>query len=185
MSPLEKISPQFTIDNPLGVMLVGDLGRLQKALSDLPPCSVKSSFTLNSQMSNSDITEEHGIPQDCNTHSFLISHLTPRFQSEEIQQPCTKDLELQNKLKFQTEDGEKDSLSTKNIPLDETSNTKRSILKTIVFHSSIYNVNMPVLDHFRLFTHSLQCNKKLSWDEVISLERENGATFVGKQTQYP
>lgn len=61
-----------------------------------------------------------------------------------------------------------DELFTQPINLDKNANSKRLILKTIASQYDIFNIQGPCLNRARLFLHSLQCDKTLEWDTVLS-----------------
>ena len=106
----------------------------------------------------------------------------------EVQQLTTNDFQLQDEINQKLGEGpevcvklfglmwdrRRDVIFTRPITLDSEADTKRAILKSIASQFDIYNCNMPVLNRSRLFMHSLQCDKTLGWDDVLTpdLKRE-------------
>ena len=78
-------------------------------------------------------------------------------------------------------DRENDTISTKPINLNINANTKRSILSSIASEFDLFNFNGPLLNRSRIFMHKLQCDRKLSWDEVLSNEFLNEWKNIVKQ----
>ena len=98
------------------------------------------------------------------------------------QQIMTNDVDLQTKIDSET--GAKtdntvkllgldwnrasDSLSPRKISLNENADTKRKVLQTIASQYDTFNFQGPCLNRARLFLHSLQSSKNLSWDESFN-----------------
>lgn len=63
-----------------------------------------------------------------------------------------------------------DILCTRPIDLDKSANTKRKVLASIASQFDIDGFNMPILNRSRIFMHSLQCDRTIGWDDVLSTE---------------
>ena len=70
-------------------------------------------------------------------------------------------------LQWDTHD---DTLSTDKIELDIDAKTKRQVMSTIASHFDILNINGPILNRSRVFSHKLQCDRLLDWDTELSSE---------------
>ena len=64
----------------------------------------------------------------------------------------------------------KDILKPNQINLDLNANTKRKVLSSLKSVYDIYNVYTPILLRAKLFVQTLQYDKNLSWDAVLSEE---------------
>ena len=136
----------------------------------------------------------------CDTRDKLIwafEQLTSIFSPYkfDVQQLMTNDLDLQDNINQKLGespqpctklfgllwDRNKDVIFTKPIDLNPEADTKRTILKSIASQFDIYNYNMPVLNRSRLFMHSLQCNKAMGWDEVLTPDLKKEWRNICKQ----
>lgn len=115
---------------------------------------------------------------------YTYEHLQSIFEPYkfEVQQVITNDQDLQNRFDNETQhntertvkvlglnwDRHTDEFSTRKISLDKTANTKRKILSTIAQQYDIFGYHAPLLIRARLFMHSLQCEKSLGWDNILS-----------------
>ena len=63
-----------------------------------------------------------------------------------------------------------DTLSASPINLKREADSKRTILASIASQYDIFNLQGPCMNRARLFMHSLQCDKNLSWDAKLKPE---------------
>ena len=75
----------------------------------------------------------------------------------------------------------KDTLKPNKINLDINANTKRKVLSSLNSVYDIYNVYTPVLLRAKLFVQTLQSDKNLSWDAVLSDEYCKQWSLIVKQ----
>ena len=66
-----------------------------------------------------------------------------------------------------------DKISAGPIKLSPNANTKRSILKSVAEQFDMHNFHGPLLNRARIFLHELQCQKELSWDEILKPDQLN------------
>ena len=112
----------------------------------------------------------------------------------EVQQISTNLLSLQNEIDQEKTvtpervplfgmiwERKEDLLYNRPIQLNKDAYTKRLLLKTIATQFDIYNVNLPLLNRARIFMHSLQCDKNLSWDQEITTELQREWKNICKQ----
>lgn len=124
----------------------------------------------------------------------LISIFFP-YQFE-VQQLTTNDLNLQcridEKQNINTDDTVKllglcwnrvrDTLSTKSINLNGEAVTKRLILSSIAQQFDMYGFHAPFMVRARLFMHTLQYDKSLTWDDKLAPELLKEWRRICKQT---
>lgn len=149
------------------------------AVDDPPPLrSLKSLMYALTYVDNGAVT---GTPEEIkNAYENLSAIFSPyKF---EVQQIGTNDDELQHRIDTEhnqeTEktinllglnwDRETDKLSTKPLNLDPSANTKRSVLSSVAKQYDIYGYHAPLLVRAKIYLHSLQCDKNLTWDEELS-----------------
>ena len=65
-------------------------------------------------------------------------------------------------------DRSSDTLLTNKILLDSSATTKRTISSSIAANFDVFSFYGPLLNRARLFMHSLQCKKEISWDDKLS-----------------
>lgn len=113
----------------------------------------------------------------------------------EVQQLTTNEITLQTTIDSINEDvtptdvkllglvwnREKDLLSTKPLNFDVNARTKRSILSSIAKQYDVHGFHAPLMVRARLFMHSLQCNKKLGWDDELSGEAFKQWKLIARQ----
>ncbi|XP_064096673.1 uncharacterized protein LOC135208434 isoform X1 [Macrobrachium nipponense] len=74
-----------------------------------------------------------------------------------------------------------DKISTCKLKLDPEADNKRLVLKSIALNFDPYNFNGPILNRARLFMHSLQTDKSLSWDKKLSYRQQKEWNNICKQ----
>lgn len=74
-----------------------------------------------------------------------------------------------------------DEINVKEFNLNPDANTKRKVLQSIASQFDVFGYNMPVLNRSRLFMHRLQCQKELSWDQILSLDLQREWRNICKQ----
>ena len=65
----------------------------------------------------------------------------------------------------------RDEIYTRQIYLNPEASTKRHILQSIASQFDVFGFNLPLFNRCRLFMHSLQCQKSLSWDQTLSIQQ--------------
>ena len=118
-----------------------------------------------------------------NPYQFHIQQVATN--NEVLQRQVDRDQESETpsevKLLGSIWDRVNDTLATKPICLNESANTKRSVLQTIASQYDIYNFNGPILNRSRLYMHKLQCNRELGWDDKLSPSLQNEWKNIVKQ----
>ena len=108
-----------------------------------------------------------------NEYGFQLQQFTtncPILHEKLVKDHKVCDSETNVKLLGMIWNKERDTLSCKQIYLDQKANTKRKVLQTIASQWDAYNINAPLMNRSRLFLHRLQINKTLDWDTVLSSE---------------
>ena len=121
--------------------------------------------------------------EDLRTSYYNLEKIFKPFKFE-LQQYCTNDLNLQNKIDSETKsptteevklfgmswNRANDTLAPYKIDLDSNADTRRKILQTINAVYDIYNLYAPILLRAKLYLQKIAAGLKLSWDTVISEE---------------
>ena len=118
-----------------------------------------------------ELTDAYNIlPHIFSPYKFEVQQLNSNNLDLQTQIGCDHNQETPDKVKLLglTWDHKADTLFTRSINLDATTDTKRSILRTVAAQFDIYNFNLPILNRSRVFMHNLQCDKSLGWDAKIS-----------------
>lgn len=74
-----------------------------------------------------------------------------------------------------------DTFSTRKLCLNIKADTKRSILSSIASNFDIFNFNGPILNRARLFMNTLQVQKNLDWDEILTADQCRSWRNIAKQ----
>lgn len=101
-------------------------------------------------------------------HQYVTNDDVLQTEIDKVQGDITP-----NKIGFfgLTWNRKEDKIGVKNLKLNSDANTKRLVLQSIASIFDIFNICAPLINRARLFMHSLQMDKSLGWDSVISYDQ--------------
>ena len=117
-------------------------------------------------------------PYQFNLQQFIVNINDFQVKIDEINEEST---EIETKLFGLKYNRLTDKIFTKPLNLSSQANTKRKILASIASNFDLLNINCPILNRAKLFMHSLQCQKNLNWDEILSSKQINEWKNISRQ----